>query len=58
MNVVINHSILILVFNLIILIDEATKLIAATRQHETVVRDANGIHRFYKNGQCSCNDYF
>ncbi|CAM4958738.1 unnamed protein product [Rotaria socialis] len=36
----------------------ATKLIAAIRQCEIVVRDANRIHHFYTNGKCSCNDYF
>ncbi|CAF1456564.1 unnamed protein product [Adineta ricciae] len=36
----------------------ATKLIAAIRQCEIIVRDANRIHHFHKNGQCSCNDYF
>ncbi|CAF1316455.1 unnamed protein product [Rotaria magnacalcarata] len=38
--------------------DRSTKLIAAIRQCEMIVRDANRIHHFYKNGQCSCNDYF
>ncbi|CAF1298082.1 unnamed protein product [Rotaria sordida] len=37
---------------------QATKLIAAIRQCEIIVRDANRIHHFYTNGQCSCNDYF
>ncbi|CAF3153144.1 unnamed protein product, partial [Rotaria sp. Silwood2] len=36
----------------------ATKLIAAIRQCEIIVRDANRIHHFYTNGKCSCNDYF
>ncbi|CAF4025664.1 unnamed protein product, partial [Rotaria sp. Silwood1] len=36
----------------------ATKLIAAIRQCEIIARDANRIHHFYRNGQCSCNDYF
>ncbi|CAF2852964.1 unnamed protein product [Rotaria sp. Silwood2] len=36
----------------------ATKLIAAIRQCEIIVRDANRIHHFYKSGKCSCNDYF
>ncbi|CAF4518995.1 unnamed protein product, partial [Rotaria socialis] len=36
----------------------ATKLIAAIRQCEIIVRDANRIHHFLPNGQCSCNDYF
>ncbi|CAM4900425.1 unnamed protein product [Rotaria socialis] len=36
----------------------ATKLIAAIRQCEIIVSDANRIHHFYTNGQCSCNDYF
>ncbi|CAF1287743.1 unnamed protein product [Rotaria magnacalcarata] len=36
----------------------ATKLIAAIRQCEIIVRDANRIHHFYTNGQCSCSDYF
>ncbi|CAF5227508.1 unnamed protein product, partial [Rotaria magnacalcarata] len=31
----------------------STKLIAAIRQCEIIVRDANRIHHFYKNGQCS-----
>jgi hypothetical protein len=39
-------------------IDRATKLIAYIRQCEIIVRDANRIHHFHKNGQCSCNDYF
>ena len=39
-------------------VDRATKLIAAIRQCEIIVRDANRIHHFYTNGQCSCNDYF
>ncbi|CAF2899094.1 unnamed protein product [Rotaria sp. Silwood2] len=36
----------------------ATKLIAAIRQCTIIVRDANRIHHFHTNGQCSCNDYF
>ncbi|CAF3967714.1 unnamed protein product [Rotaria sp. Silwood1] len=36
----------------------ATKLIAAIRQCEIIVRDANRIHHFSPNGQCSCQDYF
>ncbi|CAF3517094.1 unnamed protein product [Rotaria socialis] len=36
----------------------ATKLIAAIRECEIIVRDAHRIHHFYTNGQCSCNDYF
>ncbi|CAF1290154.1 unnamed protein product [Rotaria sordida] len=36
----------------------ATKLIAAIRKCEIIVRDANRIHHFYTNGKCSCNDYF
>ena len=39
-------------------IDRATKLIAAIRQCEISVRDANRIHHFGKNGKCSCSDYF
>ncbi|CAF4003270.1 unnamed protein product, partial [Rotaria sp. Silwood1] len=37
---------------------EATKRIARIRQREIIVRDANRIHHFYKNGQCSCQDHF
>ncbi|CAF2070889.1 unnamed protein product [Rotaria magnacalcarata] len=37
---------------------EATKSIAAIRQCEIIIRDANRVHHFHKNGQCSCNDYF
>ncbi|CAF0744675.1 unnamed protein product [Adineta steineri] len=37
---------------------QATKLIAALYQCEIIVRDAHRTHHFYKNGQCSCNDYF
>ncbi|CAF3656312.1 unnamed protein product [Rotaria sp. Silwood1] len=37
---------------------QVTKLIAAIRQCEIIVRDANRIHHFYTNGQCSCQDYF
>ncbi|CAF0880345.1 unnamed protein product [Adineta ricciae] len=36
----------------------ATKLIAAIRRCQIVVRDANRIHHFHPNGHCSCNDYF
>ncbi|CAF0973197.1 unnamed protein product [Adineta steineri] len=36
----------------------AIKLIANIRQCEIVVRDANRIHHFFKNGQCSCNNFF
>ncbi|CAF0912851.1 unnamed protein product [Adineta steineri] len=36
----------------------AIKLIAAIRKCEIIIRDANRIHHFYINGQCSCNDYF
>lgn len=43
---------------LLLYIDRAIKLIAAIRQCDIIVRDANRIHHFYKTGQCSCNDYF
>ncbi|CAF2112461.1 unnamed protein product [Rotaria magnacalcarata] len=36
----------------------ATKLIAKIRQCEIIVRDANRIQHFYKNGLCSCQDHF
>ncbi|CAF3517232.1 unnamed protein product [Rotaria socialis] len=36
----------------------ATKLIAKIRQCEIIVRDANRIHHFHTNGQCSCQDHF
>ncbi|CAF4324202.1 unnamed protein product [Rotaria magnacalcarata] len=35
-----------------------TKLAALVYQCEIIVRDANRIHHFHINGQCSCNDYF
>ena len=38
--------------------DAATKLIARIRQCEIIVRDANRIHHFNTEGQCSCGDYF
>ncbi|UJR07570.1 hypothetical protein I4U23_011858 [Adineta vaga] len=37
---------------------QAIKLIAAIRQCEIIIRDANRIHHFHTNGQCSCKDYF
>ncbi|CAF3842091.1 unnamed protein product [Rotaria magnacalcarata] len=37
---------------------EVTKLVALIYQCEIVVRDANRIHHFHLNGQCSCQDYF
>ncbi|CAF1622168.1 unnamed protein product [Adineta ricciae] len=43
---------------LALITDRATKLIAAIRRCEIVVRDAYRIHHFHKSGQCSCNDYF
>lgn len=39
-------------------IDRATKMIAKIRQCEIIVRDANRIHHFSPNGQCSCQDHF
>ncbi|CAF4583839.1 unnamed protein product [Rotaria sp. Silwood2] len=36
----------------------ATKLIALIRQCKIVLRDANRIHHFHPNGQCSCQDHF
>ena len=39
-------------------VDRATKLIAKIRQVDIIVRDANRIHHFTKDGQCSCNDFF
>lgn len=39
-------------------LDKATKLLAAIRQCEIIVRDANRVHHFHTNGQCSCQDYF
>ncbi|CAF4692710.1 unnamed protein product, partial [Rotaria socialis] len=35
-----------------------TKLTALVYQCEIIARDANRIHHFHINGQCSCNDYF
>ncbi|CAF3185331.1 unnamed protein product [Rotaria socialis] len=37
---------------------EFTKLIAKFYQRNIIVRDANRIHHFYPNGQCSCQDHF
>ncbi|CAF1369672.1 unnamed protein product, partial [Rotaria magnacalcarata] len=37
---------------------EVTKLVALIYQCDIVVRDANRIHHFHLNGQCSCQDYF
>ncbi len=44
--------------NMFFFLDQATKLIAKIRQCEIIVRDANRIHHFYPNGQCSCQDHF
>ncbi|CAF1315617.1 unnamed protein product, partial [Rotaria sordida] len=35
-----------------------TKLVAKARQRDIIIRDANRIHHFHKNGQCSCQDHF
>jgi pentatricopeptide repeat protein len=35
----------------------ATKIISAIEQREIIVRDANRFHHF-KDGKCSCNDYW
>ncbi|CAF1142221.1 unnamed protein product [Rotaria sp. Silwood1] len=40
------------------LCDEAIKRIAKIRQREIIVRNANRLHHFYKNGQSSCQDHF
>ncbi|CAF0915089.1 unnamed protein product [Adineta ricciae] len=37
---------------------QTTKLFARIRNCTIIVRDANRIHHFYPNGQCSCQDYF
>ncbi|CAF4285248.1 unnamed protein product, partial [Rotaria sordida] len=37
---------------------EYTKLMAKARQRDIIIRDANRIHHFHKNGQCSCQDHF
>ncbi|CAF2131571.1 unnamed protein product [Rotaria magnacalcarata] len=37
---------------------EFTKVIAKIEQCDIVVRDANRIHHFYPNGQCSCQGHF
>ena len=42
----------------VIVVDEATKLIAKIRQCDIVIRDANRIHHFSRNGSCSCQDHF
>jgi hypothetical protein len=52
------NQLFIFLFSLLFFIDRSTKLIAAIRQCEIIARDANRIHHFYTNGQCSCNDYF
>lgn len=41
-----------------LVLDQSTKLIARIRQCSIIVRDANRIHHFYPNGECSCQDYF
>lgn len=40
------------------LLDRVTKLIALLYQCQIIVRDANRVHHFSPNGQCSCLDYF
>ena len=45
-------------FSYIFHLDAFTKLIALIRQCDIIVRDANRIHHFGKDGRCSCNDYF
>ncbi|CAF3932145.1 unnamed protein product [Rotaria sordida] len=37
---------------------EFMKRVAKLRQCEIVIRDANRIHRFMTNGECSCKDHF
>lgn len=48
----------LLLFHEVCSVDEVTKRIAMIRQIEIIVRDANRIHHFYRNGQCSCQDHF
>ncbi|CAF3371283.1 unnamed protein product, partial [Rotaria socialis] len=36
----------------------ATKLLAKIRQRDIIIRDANRIHHFQRNGHCSCLDHF
>ncbi len=52
---------LFIIFNnilLLFLLDAATKLIAKIERLDIIVRDANRIHHFFPNGQCSCQDHF
>jgi hypothetical protein len=52
---------LFIIFNnilLLFLLDAATKLIAKIERLDIIVRDANRIHHFSPNGQCSCQDHF
>jgi len=37
---------------------ESTKWISKIFKREIIVRDANRVHIFLKNGKCSCGDYF
>ncbi|CAF1096764.1 unnamed protein product [Rotaria sordida] len=37
---------------------EFMKRVAKLRQCEILISDANGIHRFKTNGECSCKDHF
>jgi hypothetical protein len=45
-------------FILFFFVDRATKLIAAIRQCEIIVRDANRIHHFHKNGDVHATTTF
>lgn len=42
----------------LLMLDAATESIAKIRQVDIIVRDANRIHHFSKNSQCSCQDHF
>ena len=47
-----------LTLSICVILDEVTKLIARLRRCEIIVRDANRIHHFHPNGQCSCQEHF
>jgi len=44
--------------SLLFLSDAATKVIAKIEGLNIIIRDANRIHHFFPNGQCSCQDHF
>jgi hypothetical protein len=56
--IVVSSLLTIYVYMYIYSLDQFMKRVAKLRQREIIIRDANRIHHFKTNGECSCKDHF